>query len=475
MTTQNTPLLNLFGLQKMQQGAEGETGQRFYNRDSFKNTAANLAMGLNSMRLNPDASLPQRMQAQIAQRKQNRTRNRTVEALRKKAEGGDKLAAKYLGAIESGALPVAQAMSAYMQESAQIRAEGRRLAAARGAEDRAEARARAAAELALKNRAPSTFMEKFNLWKQSNPDGTYDDFIKNEAAVNAGATSASALTQEFALFKADNPDGTYNDFLALKNQSKTADQKNYETAVAGGYTGTFTDFLQLKDAGEQTAGQKKQDQGFADIANTWATTGRADAFKLTEQLEEVVTALESGKNLTGYDVGIMPDFILAYTNPDAIDAREAVQEVIARNLKEILGGQFAQKEGENLLARAYNPLLDEKQNLRRVKAVLEMMKAAAMQKEQKVRYFEENGTLTGLTTEVIGEEINTGTLRELIGRLDKQDGISQDSGGSDDSATDYSSLSNDALADALLNSPPGSKEAGAIANEMASRRMIASD
>ena len=461
MATQNTQLLNLFGLQKMQQGAEGETGQRFYNRDSFKNTAANLAMGLNSMRLNPDASLPQRMQAQIAQRKQNLTRNRTVEALRKKAEGGDKLAAKYLGAIKSGALPVAQAMSAYMQEGAQIRAE-----------DRAEARARAAAELALKNREPSTFMEKFNLWKQNNPDGTYDDFIKNEAAVNAGATSTSGPAQEFALFKEDNPDGTYPEFLALKNQSKTADQKNYETAVAGGYKGTFTDFLQLKDAGDPTAGQKKQDQGFADIAIKWATTGRADAFKLTEQLEGVVTALESGKNLTGYDVGIMPDFILAYTNPDAIDAREAVQEVIARNLKEILGGQFAQKEGENLLARAYNPLLDEKQNLRRVKAVLEMMKAAAMQKEQKVRYFEENGTLTGLTTEVIGEEINTGTLRELIGRLDKQDGISQDSGGSDDSAADYSGFSADALFDALDKATPGSAEETAIANAMAAKGLF---
>ena len=131
MATQNTPLLNLFGLQKMQQGAEGETGQRFYNRDTFKDLSANLAMGLNSMRLNPDASLPQRMSAQIANRKQDRTRNRTVEALRKKAEGGDKLAAKYLSAIESGALPVAQAMSAYMQEGSQLAAEGR--AAARAA------------------------------------------------------------------------------------------------------------------------------------------------------------------------------------------------------------------------------------------------------------------------------------------------------------------------------------------------------
>ena len=152
MATQNTPLLNLFGLQKMQQGAEGETGQRFYNRDTFKDLSANLAMGLNSMRLNPDASLPQRMQAQIAQRKQNLTRNRTVEALRKKAEGGDKLAAKYLSAIESGALPVAQAMSAYMQEGAQIRAEGR--ADARAAANRVTSRVMTAEEAAAEGLRP---------------------------------------------------------------------------------------------------------------------------------------------------------------------------------------------------------------------------------------------------------------------------------------------------------------------------------
>lgn len=161
MTTQNTPLLNLFGLQKMQQGAEGETGQRFYNRDTFKDLAANLAMGLNSMRLNPDASLPQRMQAQIAQRQQNRTRNRTVEALRKRAEGGDKLAAKYLGAIESGALPVAQAMSAYMQEGAQIRAEGR--AEARAAANRVTSRLMTAEEVAAAGLPPGGAYQRDSL------------------------------------------------------------------------------------------------------------------------------------------------------------------------------------------------------------------------------------------------------------------------------------------------------------------------
>ncbi len=33
------------GIQKMQEGAEAETGQRFYQHDSFKDTAATLAQG----------------------------------------------------------------------------------------------------------------------------------------------------------------------------------------------------------------------------------------------------------------------------------------------------------------------------------------------------------------------------------------------------------------------------------------------
>jgi hypothetical protein len=42
-------LLENFGIQKMQEGAEGETGQRFYNRDTFKDKLADLAVGFGKM------------------------------------------------------------------------------------------------------------------------------------------------------------------------------------------------------------------------------------------------------------------------------------------------------------------------------------------------------------------------------------------------------------------------------------------
>lgn len=323
MATQNTPLLNLFGLQKMQQGAEGETGQRFYNRDSFKNTAANLAMGLNSMRLNPDASLPQRMQAQIAQRKQNLTRNRTVEALRKKAEGGDKLAQKYLGAIESGALPVAQAMSAYMQESAQIAAEGR--AAARAAANRVTSRLMTAEEVAAAGlppggsyqvdsrgvvstvakpvapTKPSTFMEKFSLWQKNNPSGTYEDFIKAEEAAKGDET---ALMQNFAFVQKLMPDADPQEILRVLKSGNTFNLGD-DFKIDGDYVvtkgpdgkpvfevipGSKTDLAQKKAA---------QSQSDADTASTTqAESQAASGFIVLEDIMRAKDAIQQNPLLT---------------------------------------------------------------------------------------------------------------------------------------------------------------------------------
>ena len=499
MATQNTPLLNLFGLQKMQQGAEGETGQRFYNRDSFKNTAANLAMGLNSMRLNPDASLPQRMQAQIAQRGQNRTRNRTVEALRKKAEGGDKLAAKYLSAIESGALPVAQAMSAYMQEGSQLAAEGRAAARARAAAERAANQplsqiAKLRADLANKRITQEDFDAQLMKLTYIAPakssaiktlvfgdklisvgeDGTTQTLMENtdpawrtvQGSEIEDAKEKLGLegVQTLGLFsvKGEGDKAEYK-FSPLKSGGDT----NIEVVTGGSKQG-----LPNTDAIEDL--NKKYG---ADLLK-WVQAESSDSQKLIAQLETVSTALASGKdNLTGPVVSLFPDRLRAITEAgrESINTREAVEEVVQRNLKLILGGQFTEREGEKLVARAFNEKLQEGDNLVRVNRLLSQLKAAASAKQAMADHFMKNGTLAGFDQSRIPtfEDFNL-----LMDTMDKQQLSSNAGIGdtiSDDSATDYSGLSNDALADALLNSPPGSKEAGAIANEMASRRMIASD
>ena len=104
-------LLEQFGLQKMQPGAAGETGQKFYNRDSFKDAAGRMAVGLNSLRLRPDPNLAGMMADVRNQRTEKNARNKTVEYLR--ANG----MSQYADMIEAGQLPASQVLGAIMQQS----------------------------------------------------------------------------------------------------------------------------------------------------------------------------------------------------------------------------------------------------------------------------------------------------------------------------------------------------------------------
>lgn len=110
MTPQDEPrgLLGSLGIQKMVEGAEGETGQRFYNRDSFKDTAAALAQGFAAMGNNPGL---QKFAADVAaQRTEGRARNKTVEYLR--ANGRGDLA----DMVEKGLIGGREAASVLMQK-----------------------------------------------------------------------------------------------------------------------------------------------------------------------------------------------------------------------------------------------------------------------------------------------------------------------------------------------------------------------
>lgn len=103
MQQQPRGLLGRLGVQKMREGAEGETGQRFFERESFKDTAATLAQGFAAMGGNPNL---QKFAADVAgQRSEAKARNKTAEYL--KANGMEDIAelmlAGQIGAREVGA------------------------------------------------------------------------------------------------------------------------------------------------------------------------------------------------------------------------------------------------------------------------------------------------------------------------------------------------------------------------------------
>ena len=152
-----------------------------------------------------------------------------------------------------------------------------------------------------------------------------------------------------------------------------------------------------------SVGQETIDREFAkDIVEF----NSADVEKGLTQLQEASARLggtakdADGKaiepeNLTGVMIGLMPDSFNDIFNPKASEVREAVEEVVQRNLRLVLGAQFTEKEGQRLISRAYNPRLDEKENKKRVDRLIKSIEGAMQQKQDQARYFNEKGTLKG--------------------------------------------------------------------------------
>lgn len=171
-----------------------------------------------------------------------------------------------------------------------------------------------------------------------------------------------------------------------------------------------------------TGGQQAVDTKFADEYLEWTQGGASDVTRNLAQLQGVEQRLINGEQLTGGMSGITPGPIRAYTNPAAQDALEQVEEVVQRNLRIILGAQFTEKEGERLIARAYNPRLKPEQNAPRLRMLITMMEQAAQVKNDAARYYEQNGTLRGWQ----GTLPTVADFEQALNQLDQEMGMAQE-------------------------------------------------
>ena len=143
-------------------------------------------------------------------------------------------------------------------------------------------------------------------------------------------------------------------------------------------------------------GQERLDQEYAQRFADWRLRGAQDVQRNIAQLRTAYETL-GNTNVTGRVLGRLPDFML---DDRVVDTRELVEEVVQRNLRTILGAQFTEREGERLIARAYNPRLDESVNRERLGRLIHQMEAAAAANDDAARFFEQNGTLQGWSGQV---------------------------------------------------------------------------
>jgi hypothetical protein len=142
-------------------------------------------------------------------------------------------------------------------------------------------------------------------------------------------------------------------------------------------------------------GFEQRDKLFADIALEWDIGGGVDALKQLTQIEDVIGRIDRGESVSGGFAGFAPDVVRAFVDPNAQDAKDTVEEVVQRNLKAVLGAQFAQSEGAELIKRAFNPRLSPEINRKRLQRLFTQMRIAGEQRQKMVEFFNKNGTLMG--------------------------------------------------------------------------------
>lgn len=168
-------------------------------------------------------------------------------------------------------------------------------------------------------------------------------------------------------------------------------------------------------------GQKKIDETYAaDYADFVLGGGYADAASNLDQIGEVIGRLRKGEGLTGGMGARLPDWARSYLDPEGMDTQQLTEQVVQRNLREVLGPQFTEKEGERLIARAYDPRLPEEKNLARLERLFGAMSEALDARKEAADYFEENETMKGY------QGAKRVTIRDLEKALEEPKGEAQD-------------------------------------------------
>ena len=154
------------------------------------------------------------------------------------------------------------------------------------------------------------------------------------------------------------------------------------------------ELFELKNKGKDlTPGQKKADEAFGKDYQDWVAGGFSNVQGNFGKLTDALTRINDKESELGST--IMPEAIRARFNPESVTIQQDVESVIFQSLKDILGSQFTEKEGQKLAQQSYDPRLSDKENAKKVKRSIETLKNMAAAKQAAVEYFEKNGSLKG--------------------------------------------------------------------------------
>jgi hypothetical protein len=181
--------------------------------------------------------------------------------------------------------------------------------------------------------------------------------------------------------------------LAQIEELKAQTEKHYADAKAERSKGSIL-------GKKLSPGEKKADEEFGkDASEYYYSGGKSNTEKNLSRLQEAIATLEKKPDLTGGLSTKIPwlkeDDQQDWMNPELASVRDDIRAAIQGGLKQVLGGQFTEREAVAMFNRAFNPRLSSEENVKRATAELNALKNMSADKDRAMQYFENNGTLVG--------------------------------------------------------------------------------
>lgn len=220
--------------------------------------------------------------------------------------------------------------------------------------------------------------------------------------IEADPTNAKSYVQAYMTSRLRAPKETYTQMTGAQINKMTGVEAYEPNAVfnvasdSGKVSQVGGGGVAIDLGGDQPEGLVALDKAYAKDHLEWTRGGGPNMGAEIAQINTVLQNLERGDQLTGPTVGLINNVgMLGLINPDAEDAKQQVEQVVQSNLKLVLGAQFTEKEGQQLIARAYNPMLSPEKNIARLRKLYLQMQTAWKQRQAMADYFSQNYTLRG--------------------------------------------------------------------------------
>lgn len=160
------------------------------------------------------------------------------------------------------------------------------------------------------------------------------------------------------------------------------------------------DVEKIKSGGKavMTKGREEADKAFGKSYTEFATGGKEAVEGNIADLKKALNILKTNKGIfsgpidKGVEIIDSPVLRKAL-NPKAQEVKNLVNTVSMQDLKRILGGQFAEREGKMLMDAAFDPATGEKEAAEKLETLIGKIETAQKSMQKASKYFEKEGSL----------------------------------------------------------------------------------